>query len=784
MGFNAEELKEILTIFKAESEEHLQKLNSALLQLEKEPGRSDLLEEIFREAHSLKGSARMIGFETVEKIAHGLEDIFSLVRKGEMKLHTGAFDAIFSALDAINRLTEKWLADPDGEAEDIGPLLDRIAEARRLPPAPPPGAEEGTPPEEEPVAEAAAVPETAPASEITPVPEESSVEKEGERKIELLFERKAVAPAEAVKLEVEETIRVTTRKLDDLMSQIGEILVTKIKFDQRLTEVRLLERSLNDIHRSWTSVLKQREMMEAEKSAETAERLIRMHKDTGARIVALHEELSSFVDSFNDDSLRLTLISSDLQESINRVRMLPLSSLFNLFPRLLRDIVRGEGKEVELEIEGGDIQLDKKIIEGLKDPLNHLLRNAVDHGIEPPEVRKAAGKKPVGVIRLAASQKASSVVIDIEDDGAGLDLGRIREIALKKGFVSEGQLAEMQEQQVMAFVFSPGFSTKGIITDLSGRGVGLDVVYHSIETMKGTITISSEPGRGTRFSIKLPVSLATSQALLVRVADQEFAIPLTAVEGIMEIGREEVMSVEAREAILVGGIPTALVGLHDILGLPPPPEGELEGEKQPVVVIGAIDEKAAIVVTEVVGEKEVVVKSLGSQLRRVRNIAGATILGDGSVVLILNVFDLMKSSQKVRGMLVAAPRDGEEKEAVTPEILVVDDSLTTRVLEKSILEGNGYSVTLAVDGADALEKVRRGKFDLIVSDVEMPNMNGFDLTRMIRKEGKFKDLPVILVTSLDSEEDKRKGIESGADAYITKGAFEQGNLLATVKQLL
>ena len=462
MSFNAEELKEILSIFKSESEEHLQKLNESLLLLEKEPGRSDLLEEIFREAHSLKGSARMIGFEAVEKISHGLEDLFSVVRKGDMVLNASAFDAIFASLDAINRLTEKWLADPDGEAEDVGPLLERIDGARSLPSATepstsPPVAEDDAHREEEPVAEADAVPETA------PLPGKPPEVADGERakKAEPLFERDAGAPAEAVKLEVEETIRVTTRKLDDLMNQIGEILVTKIKFDQRLSEVRRLEKSLDEIQRNWTSVLKQREMMKAEKSAETAERLLRTQKETGARIVSLHEELSRFVDNFNEDSLRMTLISSDLQESINRVRMLPLSSLFNLFPRLLRDIVRGEGKEVELEIEGGDIQLDKKIIEGLKDPLNHLLRNAVDHGIESPDVRRAAGKNTMGVIRLAASQKASSVVIDIEDDGAGLDIGRIREIALKKGFVSEGQLAEMLEQQVMALVFHPRFFDEG-----------------------------------------------------------------------------------------------------------------------------------------------------------------------------------------------------------------------------------------------------------------------------------------------------------------------------------
>jgi two-component system chemotaxis sensor kinase CheA len=365
-----------------------------------------------------------------------------------------------------------------------------------------------------------------------------------------------------------------------------------------------------------------------------------------------------------------------------------------------------------------------------------------------------------------------------------MDVEKLRSIALRRGFVTEEALEELTEQQVLALVFRPGFSTKGIITDLSGRGVGLDVVFSVIEKLKGSISLSSEVGGGTCFSIKLPVSLATSQALIVRVNEQVFAIPLTAVDIITEVGLDEVMTVESREAVLVEEMPTALVRLHELLSLPTESIHLSDDEKAPVVVIGSADERVALMVNEVMGEKEIVVKGLGPQLRRVRNLSGATILGDGSVVLILNVFDLIKSSQKVRGMWVASEKKRDDEDRKRLEILVADDSVTTRVLEKNILEGSGYHVTLAVDGRDALEKAREGGFDLVVSDVEMPRMSGFELAAELRSEERFNDLPIILVTSLDSEEDKRKGIEAGADAYITKGAFEQGNLLATIKQLL
>lgn len=789
MTFNREELQEILSIYKSESDEHLQRLGELLLELEKTPDKAEALEEIFREAHSLKGSARMIGFATVEKIAHGMEDLFSAVRKGELKLSRSMFDVIFESLNVISAATQEWLKDPESTPGDTTELLGRIDSVRAGKKAE--GAAAGGkksrsrkkfPPER---AETSTIPPAKAGSgvsreksetetEETAPPPTSPVTESGEKV------RESAAPGP--KIELEETIRVTTQKLDSLMSQIGEIIVTKIKFDQRLSEVRSLESEMAELHRGWTNTTRQMELQSL--SDRNGDFLpADAFKGAGDMIARIYDDFSRFVSRFNEDSLRMTLISGELQESINRVRMLPLSSLFNLFPRLLRDVLRSEGKEAEMIMEGGEIQLDKRILEELKDPLMHLLRNAIDHGIESPAERVEAGKSPSGTIWLRAHQKASSVLIEVSDNGAGLDMDKIRSTALRRGVVTEEQLAEMTETQVMGMVFRPGFSTKGIITDLSGRGVGLDVVYNRIERLKGSISLASEKTEGSTFAIKLPVSLATSMALLVRVGDQVFTIPLTAVETITEIVLGDVMTVESREAILVEGVPTALVRLQELMNM----EGDVPlspDEKTPVVVVGSTEEQVALIVSEVIGEKEIVVKGLGPQLRRVKNISGATILGDGSVVLILNVFDIIKSSQKVRGLWAAGERKKAEEQGGKPEILVADDSVTTRVLEKNILEGSGYRVTLAVDGADALQRARSQSFDLVVSDVEMPRMNGFELTRELRRDTRFSNLPIILVTSLDSEEHKREGIEAGADAYITKGNFEQGNLLSTIKQLL
>jgi len=771
VSYQPDELQEILSIYKAETEEHLQKLNEGLLSLEKAPRRTETIEEIFREAHSLKGAARMIGFEPVEKIAHGLEDLFSQARKGELDFQRHVFDVIFVALDAISKLTAGWLENPGAPSPQVDDLLERIRAVRASPAGIPAVAAPPVPTAATLPAASTMTPPTAPtaastAAQAPSLPIAKPAERSGDDH---------VAPASETGVrQIEETIRVTTQKLDDLMNQIGEILVTRIKFDERLAEIRVIERQIEQFQGVWATVRR--------RAAQAGD--LWAVREIGDRVARLQDDIRHLATGFNEDTLRMTLVSGELQDSINRVRMLPLSALFNLFPRLLRDIARQEGKEVELQIEGAQAQLDKKIIEELKDPLTHLLRNALDHGIEKPEVRLSAGKRPVGHLKLSATQKASSVVIEIEDDGAGIDLERVRALALRRGFATDAELQEMTDQQILGLVFRPGFSTKGMITDLSGRGVGLDVVLTNIERMKGTITVASVPGRGSTFSIRLPITLATTQALLVKVSGQTFAIPLAAVEVIGEVGLDQVTSVESREAVLIEGVPTALVRLHEILHLKETSARMEAGDKMPVVVLGSTEERVAFLVDELLGEHEIVVKGFGAPLRRVRNVSGATIAGDGAIVLILNVFDLIKASQKVRGLWLADKRRAEAGLRAKSRVLVVDDSVTTRLLEKGILENNGYEVALAVDGVDALEKLANGNFDLVVSDVEMPRMNGFEFTRRLRREEAHRELPVILVTSLSSEEDKKTGVEAGADAYIVKGAFDQGNLIATIRQLL
>lgn len=776
MSYNGDELQEILSIFKAETEEHLQKLNAGLLSLESAPRRTETLEEIFREAHSLKGAARMIGFEAVEKVAHALEDLLSLARKGELAFERQVFDVIFAALDEISKQTAGWLENPAAPAPPVDELLERIRAVRASGSGTPaPASRTRTP-----AASAAAVPAALP----LPLPADAPVPAApqhpppspppGAGPDHRCADESAAAAPEAGVRQIEETIRVTTQKLDDLMNQIGEILVTRIKFDERLAEIRALERQAEQFQLAWAA-LRRRAGQGADPAAV---------RDVGERVARLQEDTRRLAAAFNEDTLRMSLVSGELQDSINRVRMLPLAALFNLFPRLLRDIARQEGKEIELVVAGGQTHLDKKIIEELKDPLTHLLRNALDHGIEKPEERLRAGKPRAGSLRLAATQKSSSVVIDVEDDGAGIDVERVRALALRRGFATDAELREMTDQQALGLVFRPGFSTKGMITDLSGRGVGLDVVLTNIERMKGTIALSSAPGRGSVFSIRLPITLATTQALLVRAAGQVYAIPLAAVEYIGEIGLDQVTSVESREAVMIEEVPTALVRLQEVLNIPEQPSQPESGEKMPVVVLGSAEERVAFLIDELLGEREIVVKALGGPLRRVRNVSGATIASDGGIVLILNVFDLIKASQKVRGLWLTDKRRAEAGRRDAARVLVVDDSVTTRLLEKGILENNGYAVTLAVDGVDALEKLANGTFDLVVSDVEMPRMNGFELTRRVRREEAHRELPVILVTSLASELDKKAGVEAGADAYIVKGAFDQGNLIATIRQLL
>jgi two-component system chemotaxis sensor kinase CheA len=434
--------------------------------------------------------------------------------------------------------------------------------------------------------------------------------------------------------------------------------------------------------------------------------------------------------------------------------------------------------------------LDKRVLEQIKDPLIHMLRNAIDHGIEPPEQRVALGKPRSGTITLTAEQLGKDVVICVSDDGAGLDLDAIRQAIMRHGLDAQA----LSETELVEIIFKVGISTSPIITDISGRGVGLDVVRRNVEALHGRIDVDWTPGEGAAFTLTLPLRLTSSHGLLLRASNQLFAIPLNAIERILYISPQEIAPLGGQDTIRYNGRPLTLVRLNDVLELP-----HTDGQRDSVglskgkarilvVILAAAERRMAFAVDELVGEQEIVIKGLGKQLTRVGGIAGAAVMGSGEVVLILNVADLIRLAMrgKRRSVLDARPETAPSGETrAQRRILIVDDSITTRTLEKNILEAAGYTVQLAIDGHEALSAIATGGMpDLIVSDIVMPRIDGFELTRRIKDDPNTVNVPVILVTSLGSSEDKARGIEAGADAYIVKSSFDQNNLLETIEQLI
>lgn len=468
-----------------------------------------------------------------------------------------------------------------------------------------------------------------------------------------------------------------------------------------------------------------------------------------------------------------------------QLRMLPCDTVFQAFPRAVRDLARQSGKHAEVVIEGGDAELDKKVLEEINDPLIHILRNAVDHGIETPEERLALGKPESGTITISARQEGDRIVIVVADDGAGIDPDLVREAAVRKGYVTEGEAEAMSDREALYLIFETGFSTAAIITELSGRGVGMDVVREFIiERLKGSLDIRSERNKGTTLILTLPLTLAIIRALLVRVGKRVFAMPTTSIDETLRVAPDEILRTEGRDVIRRGRRTFPLVRVSDILGIPE--DGQLEGAKVPIATVSYSGARFGFIVDGFAGEQQIVIKPLATHLGRVDNIAGVTILGAGDVVPILNVPDLMASARTRVGRRSVHVATAAEDERGPRRVLICEDSFTTRELERSIFETAGYRVETAVDGAAGLALLRGegGTIDAVVTDVQMPRMNGFELTRAIREDEGLTGTPVVIVTSLERPEEKAEGIDAGADAYITKSVFNQDTLLDTVERLI
>lgn len=476
----------------------------------------------------------------------------------------------------------------------------------------------------------------------------------------------------------------------------------------------------------------------------------------------------------------------DLLEDMMNVLMLPCSSLLELFPKLVRDLARESDKEVNLEIYGGDLEIDRRILDEMKDPLIHLVRNCIDHGIEHPNERLRKGKPRQGVVTIAIAQiTGNQIEMVVSDDGGGIDVLKVKEAAKRRALISDQDKTRLEGQDALALVFRSEVSTSPIISNISGRGLGLAIVREKVENLGGSITVSTTPQLGASFRILLPVTLATFRGILVHAADFPVIIPTANVERVARIRKDSIKTVGNKDTVEVNGRTIPLVKLADTLELSRiAKKGVEDTEFLQVLILRSGESLVAFNADMILQEQEVLVKSLGKQLSRVRNVAGATVLGSGRLVPILNVPDLIKSALKRAAAGNGSAISVEVQDTKAKSILVVEDSITSRMLLKNILESSGYQVTTSVDGQDAWNVLKREQFDLVVSDVEMPKMSGFELTVNIRSDEKLSEMPVVLVTSLGSREDKERGVEAGANAYIVKGSFDQNNLLETVQRLV
>jgi two-component system chemotaxis sensor kinase CheA len=763
MSLDEELMKQLMASFREEFAERLAAISAGLLSLEQEPEpaqKGAVLEELFRHVHSLKGAARAVNLKPIEELAHGMEDVFGAAKRESIQLTASLFDLLYQGLDLVGATMASLDAGRGVDAAlDLPGYLVRLAAGWRGQPIQPPQIE------------------LAAAQPPSPPPQLPSPTTWGKKEGEEGGRAERAEPAWSG-----ETIRVPTTRLDDLMNQAGELLVTRLRIAQQVEELQYFASRVVRWQRDWQHVRSSATSFLQQSDGQGAQVLAFLEANE-AQLRFLVDWLGKHARRVSEDVTRLSLVTDQLQEGVRRARMLPLATLVANFRRMIRDLAHEKGVEVALEVQGADTEMDKHILEQIKDPLMHLLRNCIDHGIEPPAERRARGKPLQGKIILRAERRGNVLVVEVSDDGTGIDTAAVREAALRRGLVSAEDAAEMSEEEVNALAFAPGVSTSSVITAVSGRGVGLDVVRRGVEALQGRVEVTSQGGQGCTFSLSLPFTLVSTHCLVVRAADQVYAVPLASVERLVAVRPRDLAQVEGNAAIHYQGHPLALVRLADILRRPDrgrPFSGE---ERWPALILASGGQHIAFLVEELLGEQDLVVKSLGRQLARVPNVAGATILGTGQVVLILNVADLVKSAQQTVGPALSLA-EGEAASETRKTILIVDDSITTRTLEKNILTTAGYDVRLALDGQEALAALAEVRCDLVVADIAMPRMDGFDLTMRLKKDERYQQIPVILVTSLDSSEDKARGIAVGADAYIVKSTFEQDVLLETIRQLI
>ncbi|MFP6165402.1 chemotaxis histidine kinase/response regulator CheAY2 [Helicobacter pylori] len=793
-----DDLQEIMEDFLIEAFEMNEQLDQDLVELEHNPEDLDLLNRIFRVAHTIKGSSSFLNLNILTHLTHNMEDVLNRARKGEIKITPDIMDVVLRSIDLMKTLlvtirdtgsdtnngkeneieeavkqlqaitsqnlegakeTSGAKETPKEEAkEEIKEKAKEEVKANKTPTAENPASDNPLVDEpdldyanmsaeeveaeierllnkrQEADKERRAQKKQEAKQEVTPTKEPPKTETPKAPKTETKAKAKAdTEENKAPSIGVEQTVRVDVRRLDHLMNLIGELVLGK-------------------------------------------NRLIRIYSDVEERY-----DGEKFLEELNQVVSSISAVTTDLQLAVMKTRMQPVGKVFNKFPRMVRDLSRELGKSIELIIEGEETELDKSIVEEIGDPLIHIIRNSCDHGIEPLEERRRLNKPETGKVQLSAYNEGNHIVIKISDDGKGLDPVMLKEKAIEKGVISERDAEGMSDREAFNLIFKPGFSTAKVVSNVSGRGVGMDVVKTNIEKLNGIIEIDSEVGVGTTQKLKIPLTLAIIQALLVGVQEEYYAIPLSSVLETVRISQDEIYTVDGKSVLHLRDEVLSLVRLSDIFKV----DAILESNSDVyVVIIGLADQKIGVIVDYLIGQEEVVIKSLGYYLKNTRGIAGATVRGDGKITLIVDVGAMMDMAKSIKVNITTLMNESENtKSKNSPSdyvVLAIDDSSTDRAIIRKCLKPLGITLLEATNGLEGLEMLKNGDKipDAILVDIEMPKMDGYTFASEVRKYNKFKNLPLIAVTSRVTKTDRMRGVESGMTEYITKPY--SGEYLTTV----
>ncbi|MAU13241.1 MAG: hypothetical protein CL607_25715 [Anaerolineaceae bacterium] len=785
--------QKLLQLFQEEVTDYLQALNDGLLRIEMTEGdeRDELIREMNRIAHSMKGAARAVGYGMIETVGHAMEEVLNRVMDGSLALSPDVADTLYDGLDLITGAMNGDEDDdtiPDDVIQDVVNNL-RSAAGLDVPQASHDSSSNGNGQhngaginenQEVPAVKAdMPLPDPQPTAPIQPDSNKTDADSEH-----------ATATMTMALRPSEETLRVAVRKLDHLMAEVSELLVARMQNDERRRQINVVRRDLMKWQRHWRGVrasyirLVRRQQ---EPDSHLPPELVAVIKflETNERYMSrITRQMTQLGQHVAQDNMQLTALSDMLQDDVASLRMMPFEAIIGSFQRMVRDISREQNKDIHLDIIGAAVEIDKMVLDALKDPLVHLLRNSIDHGLEDGDTREAAGKPRTGELSLKVEQRGSEIVIIVSDDGQGFDIKRIKQKAMQVGLITPSEAEKLSDTDARMLVFASGFSTNEQVTAISGRGLGMDIVRTRIESLRGRIEVDSRSGEGTTVTLHVPVSLTRIRGVLLKVGDENYAVPSVMVNRMETIPAFSIYTAEGKEMVVLNERPMPLVKLGQLLGTP---DEMVRGDTLNVIVLQMAERMVAFEVDGLYSETELVLTPLGRELANVHFIAGAALLGSGDVLLVLDANDLVRQAT---GMTLPIKRTisplHQSRKVTTDKLtaMVVDDSITTRTLEKNILEAVGFDVRVAVHGEQAWDMLTDMRPDVIISDVEMPYMNGLDLARLVKSHVHTQDIPFILLTSLAKPEQRQAGLEAGADAYLVKSRFDQQELLNTIQSVL